>query len=260
MMPSPVFFGLLWQALGGAVSLPLFYVQHLGCALERKALPAKTINQIRSIPLGFLLGAVAPVIVGMYPTWTGPNTRDARTHQYILAAWQLDPIWVSWIQYATFSLCDRFILPRYSDDHTVSSIAKLSYLLAATMSAVSHYHMIWQVVSSSNAGMSWTRMFFPRGVHGPSDTADILVRGPWLFLQYDFLIIALSSLSWAFVLLYRADPQFNVALLSGGMVAGTLSVGAGATVSLALFWREKVVQDAHHRYVEETAHSIDRKA
>lgn len=66
----------------------------------------------------------------------------------------------------------------------------------------------------------------------------------WLFLQYDLIIIAVSSLSWAFALLchaFKGEASFSPARAGLMMTVGALIIGPGGTVSLALLAREKSI-------------------
>ena len=71
-----------------------------------------------------------------------------------------------------------------------------------------------------------------------------LVSGPWLFLQYDLIIIALSSLSWAYVLVKDLVHDIPLATIAIPLILAAfgLVLGPGTTVSLTLFWREGVLQ------------------
>ena len=197
------------------------------------------------LPLSFVLGAIVPVVVGMAPAWLGPEIRTAKTHQTILAAWQPDPVWVSWILqggvYAGTWLSGR------SSDTADDSRRKayrwvcFSYLLAATSSALGHWYVVNRLIGSDREAVGFVRMYVPFPFTGPTGTADnILAQGPWLFLQYDLIIIALSSLSWAFLLLRETGPGRRLprGVLQTILLVGSVIIGPGATVSLALLVRE----------------------
>jgi len=92
----PVIFGLLWQTFGAAISLPLYYALHLSWLLHAPQEAASVVDPrgARVIPMGYLLGALFPAVMGMLPTWTGAASSRvaAGNHQRILAAWQPDPL------------------------------------------------------------------------------------------------------------------------------------------------------------------------
>jgi hypothetical protein len=114
-----------------------------------------------------------------------------------------------------------------------------SYLLAAASSALGHLYTVGRVLMSADPETNFWRMYipFPGFFSGPSGASDILVRGPWLFLQYDLIIISLSSLSWAYCLLLH-HVEMSKVRLALAMLLGALTVGPGATVSLSLFVRQ----------------------
>lgn len=83
-------------------------------------------------------------------------------------------------------------------------------------------------------------MYVPFPFTGPAGVPDILVRGPWLFLQYDVIIFSVTSLTWVFFLLSRGPrgPPLSNLGLALALTGSCITVGAGATVSLALYVRE----------------------
>ncbi|KGO64468.1 hypothetical protein PITC_023150 [Penicillium italicum] len=240
---QPVIFGLLWQAFGAAISLPLYYALHVEWLLQAPATDEVRIRGAVVIPIGFLLGAVVPAVIGMLPTWTGTASRSAIEHQYILALWQLDPLWVSWIQLALGAVVSSLWRTGETTQQQSYLWVRGSYLLAAASSTVGHVYVILKALSDET--MSLWHMYVPSGFSGPSETDGILVRGPWLFLQYDLIIIALSSLSWVFVLICHAfdkDRLFSRAKVGLLLLVGAITIGPGGTVSLALFVREAKLQ------------------
>ena len=64
----------------------------------------------------------------------------------------------------------------------------------------------------------------------------IFARGPWLFLQYDFLIISLSGLSWAILLLRQTTLAQRFCRGVLGLIVFIRNVTIGS-VSLALLVR-----------------------
>ena len=247
--PRPVLFGLLWQCFGAAISLPLFYAVHLEWTTRAKTTRAGNLEEVRFLPLGFILGAVLPAVVGMAPTWFGPELRSAEVHQIILAAWQPDPIWVSWtLQAAAYA--GTYLIGRSAgtpeDRRKAYWWVRVSYLLATISSALGHLYVVSRIISGYGEIVNFTRMYVPFPITGPAGTeSNIFVRGPWLFLQYDFLIISISSVSWAYLVLRQTTwaQRFSPAILGLMMFVGTVTIGPGATVSLALFIRERQLHE-----------------
>ncbi|KAL4942552.1 hypothetical protein BDV06DRAFT_235395 [Aspergillus oleicola] len=237
LVGRPIVWGLMWQAVGGAIAWPLYFFVHLlwtesqphQIQLQPVSLPAA-----RALPLSFLTGAILPAVIGMLPTWTGATTtRSPRAHQFILAAWQLDPIWVS-ILHATLTML-------FSSRPCSSERVGHLYVLARMM------------LSENNEVLSFARMYVPH-LAGPGDytTNQLqLARGPWLFLQYDFIIYSLASLSWVLILLSRMEQpavswlgRTKLVLL---MALGSIGFGPGTVVSLALWWREGTMAQLRDR-------------
>lgn len=226
--------------------MPLYYALHLSWLLTapRAATSAVDLRGARVIPFGFLLGAFLPAVIGMLPTWTGAAARSAGDHQRILAAWQPDPLWVSLTQSALVFGLGRLLRTEgrgSSPRDQVSCWVRGAYLLAAMSSVCGHVYTMITVLLDPQ--LSLWHMYVPSGRYGPSGVSDeILIRGPWLFLQWDLIIISLSSVSWVGVLLHHAFRKpcglwtIKVGL---ALTLGSVVIGPGATVSLALVIREK---------------------
>ncbi|KAI0169554.1 hypothetical protein GGR52DRAFT_472431 [Hypoxylon sp. FL1284] len=252
----PVVFGLLWQCFGGAISLPLYYANHICWTSQARSDIARVSDarRVMALPFSFLLGAVVPTVVGMAPTWLGPYSRLPATHQAVLAAWQPDPIWVSLIMLASTNVLAKLSPDRKprtkssqeAERRRARRWACWSYVIAAVLSAMGHMYVMGRIATSGSRAVDMVRMYVPFLFTGPPGAGDILVRGPWLFLQYDFIIISLSSLSWAYLLLgpiYLKQRAVSATTLALAMMASSVIIGPGATVSLALLLRERHLPD-----------------
>ncbi|OOQ83529.1 hypothetical protein PEBR_34482 [Penicillium brasilianum] len=253
----PILWGLLWQAAGAAISLPLFYYHHLKwiskIGIHKIGAPDST--SASTLSFSFLLGAVAPAVIGMLPTW---GHRDPILHQKILAAWQPDPVWVSMFQVIFVAILSQIRPPSTNKPPTRRHGVYWAYSLAALSSTIGHLYT-WSVILRSSAlELGWGRIYIPDPFHGPPDATALLAKGPWLFLQYDLIIIALSSLSWAYVVACRtshsqSSVKFVLPLL---LVIGQIIFGAGATVSLVLLWREAMMERAEEPNEERSPRKI----
>ncbi|KAI1412755.1 hypothetical protein F5Y13DRAFT_162612 [Hypoxylon sp. FL1857] len=242
---KPMVFGILWQCFGAAISLPLYYALHVSWANQSKTFRAVNADMAKAIPFGFLLGAVAPAIIGMAPTWNGPESRTAEMHQNILFAWQPDPIWVSLIQTGIITALPLFhrTASRENGISTAQKWIGISYILAALSSALGHLYTMGSVLCGPSPIATLRRMYVPFPFSGPAGVTNIFTLGPWLFLQYDLIIIGLSSLSWAYIMLARVSNGKGLShgALALTMLVGSLTIGPGATVSLALLARERLL-------------------
>lgn len=234
--------GLIWQAFGAAISLPLYFAEHLRW-LDQSSFAPQAIDEsaARAIPFSFIIGALIPAVVGMLPTWLGPAHRSTQRQQTILAAWQLDPLWVSGIQSLIIIIARKLEHSKYQGSHRW---VRRALLLAAFSSAIGHTYVMGFCIGSTEPSLSFSRMYVPLVFDSPKEKEDILLRGPWLFLQFDLIIITLSSLSWIHALLSRLVPGETVLRpnLILALTVGALTIGPGATVSLGLAWREEKLQ------------------
>ncbi|KAF7590330.1 hypothetical protein BBP40_002980 [Aspergillus hancockii] len=231
---TPVFWGLLWQALGGAVAWPLYFFYHLRWLKTRQGpLRPLPLASARALPFSFLVGAVIPAVIGMLPTWF---PRLPHVQQTVLAAWQPDPVWVAVIQ---AGLTRVFT----SQENAKRAVwwTKSSLLLAAIACAIGHVYTLWAVLVTDDERVTFRRMYIPHLVNGPQDALFRLASGPWLFLQYDLIIYSLASMSWAYILVTRIlslGVLSRIVIFPTLFALGSLILGPGTVVSLALFWRE----------------------
>ncbi|KAH6645367.1 hypothetical protein BKA67DRAFT_696448 [Truncatella angustata] len=243
---SPVYFALLWQACGGAVAFPLYFGLHVRWASQERLAQVVDLHKARALPIAFILGAFAPMTALMAPTWLGPEGRSAASQQMIIALFQPSPILFS-ILLALFTRGSAYLShggrlgpdgPR--DNKKARRWVQGSYLAAAAASIIGRVYVLIRVLTAEDSGsVSLLRMYVPFPFTGPAGTNEVLVGGPWLFLQWDSIIISLASSFWALVLL----KQDRIVRESTGIVALVLTAGAvvlgpGATVTMALCIRE----------------------
>ncbi|KAH8645855.1 hypothetical protein BGZ60DRAFT_535868 [Tricladium varicosporioides] len=235
---NPIMWGLMWQAFGAAIALPLYFFNHLTWLESISGdLGSANLPSAMSLPFSFVIGAVFPTIIGMLPTWI---RRPAIVHQQILAFWQPSPVWVSLLQIAFVASIRAMAV----DVSKAFRWTKASYILAATLSALGHLYVVFIMATTSDSALSFKRMYVPFFFSEPEGAVQKLANGPWLFLQYDLVIIVLSSLSWGFILVNRTLSNGSTIrlFLPLLMALGAMILGSGATVSLALLWRECALQ------------------
>ena len=177
----------------------------------------------------------------MLPTWT---SRTALSHQNILAAWQADPLWVALTQASVASVFHWLEPQAERDVRRTVWWTRAACLLAAFLSAAGHLYVVYEVLANKDHLTNFERMYVPHLFRGPIASTTRLANGPWLFLQYDLIIIGLSSLSWAYFLLSRlaTDTIRAKVVLVFVLMLGDATIGPGATVSLTLWWREGKLQ------------------
>ncbi|TQV96356.1 hypothetical protein IF1G_04939 [Cordyceps javanica] len=257
---KPVAFGLLWQCLGAAISLPLYYMMHLQWARSGDISRVRSSAEASAIPWSYCLGALMPAAIAMGTTWLGSQSRDSDTHQLLLGLFQLDPVWVSVLQAGVPMLMAviwpdsdaKFGRKRRKYSGNAYFWVRSSYLLAATASGLGHLYVMIRVITSADKdSVGFVRMYVPFPFRGPAGVGgDVFVYGPWLFLQYDFIVISLSSLSWVYFLLTAPRPSnargISARILIVCLFLGSIIFGPGATVSVALWYRESILAGGGH--------------
>ncbi|KAH8598661.1 hypothetical protein B0O99DRAFT_650379 [Bisporella sp. PMI_857] len=250
---NPIIWVVLWQIFGAAILLPLYFSRHLQWLSEQPdALAGSRIASSKALPISFISGAVLPTVIAtMWPSW---GLFDSLGHQKILAVWQLTPVWVSFIQIVLVWI--KSAQAQASDDENAAWWSQLSYLLAAVISFAGHAYALAAIALSLDPSLNLQRTHLPTFFTGLQGSPDILTRGPWLFLQSDAMIISLSSVSWAYVLVSRLAASrsaksggkmlADLLLLLAGFVIGGATIGPGAIVCVALWWREGKYNQTGH--------------
>jgi len=232
----PIIWGLLWQSFGAAFIIPVYYYNHLNWIDSKSmALPSIDSSSAKALPLSFALGAILAIMV-ILPTWID---RSPILHQDILAVWNVYPLWVSLAQIGAVAV---FASSKKSKDKAVWW-TRFSYLTAAMFSSLGHLYTAISMLISAEPSVGLVRMYVPFLPAGPQGAHEVLEFGPWLFLQYDNIIISFSSLSWAYILLDRSlakDSSMRFRLPTTLLIS-SIVLGPGATVSLALFMRESAL-------------------
>ncbi|KAH6844704.1 hypothetical protein B0I37DRAFT_433233 [Chaetomium sp. MPI-CAGE-AT-0009] len=217
----PALWAVLWQLFGAAMILPLYFGIHLKWASREPLQKVTDVDRARALTPGFLLGVVVPTAIVMAPTWV---PRSAEVHQTIVAVFMLSPFWVSGITIAA-----------------TKASAWFSGFSSSPRRNKTHLYVMYRVSFPANPEVvNLTRMYLPLPPNGPIGVTDNITSGSWLFLQFDHIFISLSSLSWALLLLEKTplQAQFGRGGLVSVLLVSALLIGPGATVSMALYFRE----------------------
>ncbi|KAJ5817290.1 hypothetical protein N7447_009523 [Penicillium robsamsonii] len=242
---NPIIWGLLWQAFGGAVAFPAYFLVRMKIR-DHPYLPAgkSATASARAIPFSFFLGAVLPAVVGMMTRW---YSRSDGTHQIVLALWSTDPVLVSLIQLLLVKAQSPWTSKAALEQtDTTSWWLRVAFALSAIVAGVTHVYALGSLVLSKGDMMAVARIYFPWPGQYSHDVVLPLTYGPWLFLKYDWILMSLASVGWAFFQLRKAQcsPKNGRywAVVSTLLLAGCILLGAGSTVSVALFWKEGLLQ------------------
>ncbi|KAI1332740.1 hypothetical protein F5Y16DRAFT_418677 [Xylariaceae sp. FL0255] len=246
---TPGFFATLWQFAGGAIALPLYYAYHILWEDNFQVRRVQDENAARSLPFSFLLGAILPAIICLAPTWEGPESRSVEAHQTLLAVFQANPIYVALIQ-ASLVYVFEMVYSRTRAGPGLPSRAAYqwirgTYVIAAFCSTTAHVYTWLRVLASTEESVTLMQMrvpFYAGGIH--DGLSHVLARGTLVYLQFDVLIFDLVSLAWAFTILSRLpNCPISKKTLLWLLFIGWVVIGAGGTVSLALYMREGLLPE-----------------
>ncbi|KAI5867264.1 hypothetical protein GGS23DRAFT_547556 [Durotheca rogersii] len=247
-----MYLALLWQALGGAVAMPLYFGMHIRWTCKQRVTKVADPHQARALATAFWLGAVVPMLCLMAPTWQGQASRSPATQQGIVAFFQPTPLYASGIMMAMTRVSTHLAggLGSTTETRKEQALAgrwiRRLYLAAAALAAIGHLYVVGRAFQAADGGIvTLTRMYVPSPFPGPAGVGEVLVRGPWLFLQWDGIIIALASLSWGVILLKQALPAGEATTITVilASLVGAVVLGPGPTVTLALYVREGYLQE-----------------
>ncbi|KAK3291019.1 uncharacterized protein B0H64DRAFT_411154 [Chaetomium fimeti] len=231
--------------------LPLYFGIHLQWASREPLQKVTDVHRARALTPGFLLGVVVPTTIVMLPTWVA---RSAESHQTIVAIFMLSPFWVSGITIAA-TKASAWLSGLSSSTRRNKAAAtwwvKAVHLQTAAVSAAAHLYVMYRVFFPTNPEvLNLTRMYLPLPPNGPIGVTDNITSGSWLFLQFDHIFISLSSLSWALLLLEKTPlaARFGRGGLVLLLLVSALLIGPGATVSMALYFREGHLAGNARRY------------
>lgn len=160
----------------------------------------------------------------------------------MIALVQLSPILVTLLQYVSSGLLPNELSRR--DKHLQAGRKTLAanvlavrqaYMISGCISAVGHLYVLQMIIRSPDLFQS---IYIPAANQDIMATTgvDLMLQGALLFLQYDFIIINLASLLWAYFVLEEM-AVFSVQNFCGFMVANVI-LGPGATMTGLLWWKE----------------------
>lgn len=211
---------------------------------------------MQGLAVAFFVGAVVPMLVLMAPTWLGPDARSTITQQTVIAIFQPTPLYFSCIMKVVAHFAPSFSTNGGGGGgggglgkkrNQARSWLRGTYLIAAILAGLGHLYVITRIITAQDAQkVSLVRMYIPFPFGGPAAVSSTLVWGPWLFLQWDNIVITLASLLWASILLsqmglMRKSNRGKMFLLS---TAVSVVFGPGTAVTLALYVRESYLEES----------------
>ncbi|RYP23211.1 hypothetical protein DL767_008894 [Monosporascus sp. MG133] len=258
MVWTPLF-GFLYQTVGGAVVVPLFYVAYVAASRDddayhrsgRELRPGYARALLPATVLGYLVPTLAMFAHGYWG-------RNLHVTQALIAFWQPAPLLVDALL-AVFASVLPWFPPSSASSSSLTPVSRASarappkngdvphlkrlYLVAGLVSVAAHVGTLYACLSSSDPRLSLRHVFVPdRSTWRDGPTPGL----HWIF-QWDWWGIVASSLLWCWVVVADAlrllHGRENVAAsrlvgVAVGIVALALVAGPGTAIAAVWSWRE----------------------
>nr|D2E9W6.1 RecName: Full=Terpene cyclase DEP1; AltName: Full=Depudecin biosynthesis cluster protein 1 [Alternaria brassicicola]ACZ57550.1 hypothetical protein [Alternaria brassicicola] len=252
----PAWAMVLCNANGAAIVLPL-YLYLVCCSKARLRDASVPKHEATALLVSTVVILLQPLLI-FVPAWAGRG--GSHLHHGCIALFQVAPIGVS-----VFHLGLASILPREASDSSPSSrkdskkCIVASLVLAGTVAAAVHSYTVVGALITRDGQASLTRLFVP--AHGFSDPIEVplqpsglpaeymaLVENLHLFSQWDWIVVALTSVLYSHLLLslrdgaVRAKANHWVSPVEAQelvyLTVATIILGPGGAASFALAIRE----------------------
>ena len=242
---SAALWGLLWNGFGAAIIIPIYCYLHLRSqpAKRDSALP---LNEAKALVATTVLGSLLPLIL-MLPPFLNCKIE---TQQAFTALFQLTPVIFVSLHYIA-ARCIAFFSKNESYSDAGRPFVHQAWVFTGVCSATAHGYVLMMSLFSQNSATTFSRVYIPSPANVNLSASNRLTEGGQLFLQYDFIIISLTCILYAYLLLEqqaktlmssvsavheRPGLERYTTLLLVGLV--TFLLGPGAVVSFAFALRE----------------------
>lgn len=219
--------------------LPLYCFLHCRNPLDREGqkLPVK---ENRALIATTLFGSLIPAVI-LGPALVGCGIHE---QQGFIALFQTTPLLLVLVQYCAARVGANFKTDRERSE--ADQRFKLgSYTFVGTYTAAAHLYVLAKSLLSKDSATALTRIFFPSPGKVDRSAPTRLVEGAHLFLQYDWIVINLTCVLYAYTILtqyqmpvtshFRISSERTTLILA---ILAAVVLGPGAAVSFALIARE----------------------
>ncbi|KAF1841190.1 uncharacterized protein K460DRAFT_371204 [Cucurbitaria berberidis CBS 394.84] len=252
----PTWAMVLCNANGAAIVLPLYL--YLVCRSKARLRDASVPrHDAAALLVSTVVILLQPLLI-FVPAWIGRGGSDL--HHVCIALFQAAPIGVLVLHLGLAS-----ILPRQGSDSSASSTKEskkwivASLILAGTVAAAVHSYTCVGALLTRDGDVSLRRLFVPaRGFSDPIKALPkvsgspaeymALVENLHLFSQWDWIVVALTSILYSHLLLSHQDGAERAKVNQPGepieaqelvyLTTATVILGPGAAGSFALAIRE----------------------
>lgn len=234
---------LLYQTVGGAIIIPLFYLCYTWTAARTdywakgRELP---LARARTLLPAVVLGYLVPTLATWLPL---DDLFDLYTRQAMVAFWQVTPLVVNllWLLFSSLASETHSTTKTRSASADIRALSPL-YLVSLLVAQASHAAILFLCSTSptSDPSISFSFIF---GLRPPVD--PLMHEAIHFIFKVDYWIIAAASVlwcvqaEWELIGLRRTDLTYGAALL--GTLAGAVVFGPGTVLSAVWWWRESKI-------------------
>lgn len=246
---STSIWALLYQTVGGAVIVPLYYVAYM----RESAHEDYWSSASRHVPIRYAKALLPSLLVGyllptlaMYLPFPDP---DLSLTQGVIALWQVTPLLVNLLLLGVSTACGKEVTAPSQNLRPAPGYVKYlrrTYITCFIISAVAHIATVATCLSSAPQ-LSLTEVL----IRVPIPHRLSLAGGLHYIFQVDFLIIFATALGASFLTLWdlkrtgRSDLSLWKAALA--MAVGVFLVGPAAVVAGVWFIREGIMASKEKR-------------
>ncbi len=246
------------QSIGYGIIMPVYCGAHLlvsPTALSDSSQLQESIRPrhhptLSALPWSIMCGYILPAAMMSIP-WFSP-----KFHQYLVAVWQVSPVWIVALQYV-FSRVSRF----HPSPRQLSSVSGLEildqvYRFAFVLASLTHYIALGVVAlrcfPARTAGpgghaVTFQEVFRSFNFRSGAQISD-MVQGAHGFFQYDQYLGSIAAILWATTLRFNVRNKSMSARqwahLAFEIVAYTLVAGPTGSLLMLLWARDVQVTEA----------------
>lgn len=257
----PAAWGLAMQIAAFGFIMPFYSLLYLLATGAKPAqamnIPATSSARIRALPFSLILGFVLPTTA----MWVSSRVAETSTHQYLVAAWQIFPVYIAISQFVLSRVLSAEASPKEQQKSVQTNLESL-YQFLIFFSRVFHLGTIAYCLtsfyrfseSSTRLPINFERMLVPSNPFNitthPVVPISSFADGTLQFLQYDYIFgtTAFCLLVWA----SKSKVLEAVRAKGRGIVRGevamdrvitTMLEGPGAALAKMAWEREAGVWD-----------------
>jgi hypothetical protein len=225
VLASPALVGAMYQAAGGGVILPLYWLSFVLSGAPQKGFDISQV-QAESALFGFLAGAAVPT-VSMFMNSSNPH---------VVATWQAFPIIAGAFQQAYILLRPT---PKGGNNASGYQVVQLTHFLTFTAGAVFHLGVHGpDLLTHPLQTLSGITSFFP-SIHDPNPATTAPIDAVLDFLGWDRLLITTAT---AITPLFSTEDFGEALKLAGGAILTSIVLGPGAAVAGLWMYRERAFE------------------